>query len=319
MQQDKNKGKGKGQGSVERSLVDRHEAKDFVPCKNKQNPSGEEFDKQIAKYAQKTDKKRFVRVVKGTGLGTKKLANRWFYSALAQQYKIDPPKTCGAGAPAHTYDVWNEGDNPDSLDMYRTIMNGGRTLPGITTRKRTGKPTKEYKKVAFPDLLLVIDSSISMPDPTGYLSIPVLSCMAAAHSAMDRGKEVAVVNFANDSFVCPYTINRDKVEEAIITYLNQGTTIPGRKIWEVAKSNPNPQHIIIVSDTQICDLEKELGYLRKSIKKAGGGTIFLFGNASDDTNMLKSIGYDVKQVSTQGDLLQLTKNLSWKLYGGKNA
>ena len=89
--------------------------------------------------------------------------------------------------------------------------------------------------------------------------------------------------------------------------------------WPIESTCSEPQHIIIVSDTQICDLEKEAGYLQRAIRKAGGGTIFLFGNASDDTKTLESIGYDVKQVSTQDDLLNLTRSLSWKLYGGKNA
>jgi hypothetical protein len=158
-----------------------------------------------------------------------------------------------------------------------------------------------------------------MPNPKSYLSIPVLSCTALAHSALDYGRRVAVIDFANDAVVCDYTIDRNKIDDTITTYLNQGTKIPGRTILNVVQSNPNPQHIVIVSDTQIDDLEKEIGYLGKAIKKAGGGTIFLYGNKSKGTEMLEAIGYDVKNTTTENDLLSMTHDLNWKLYGDKNA
>ena len=323
--QNKNKGGGSQcnnqKGSVEKSLVDKHKAKDFVPCKVKKSGKLGEDDtsKQIKAYAQKTNAKQFKRVVKGTGLGSNETANKWLYISLAEKYKIDPPRRKGTGYSYQTYDRWGPGHSIDSLDIPRSISKGGILLPEITTERRLGKTGKENKNQGYPDLLLVLDSSASMPSPLSYLSIPVLSCMAVAHSALDYGKNVAVINFSDSEKTCPYTINRNKIDDTIMTYINGGTLIPGKAMLDVVQSNKDHQHIIIISDTCIYDLENEIGYLRKAIKKAGGGTIFLFGNRSKDTEKLESAGYDVKNITTENDLLDMTRNLSWKLYGGKNA
>jgi len=309
------------QGSVAKSLVDKHKAKDFVPCISKKPGKLGEDDtsKQIKTYAQNTNLKQFKRVIAGTGLAKRDHAKKWFYSSLAEKYKIPPPRRKFSGNSYKSHNKWNVGDKVDHLDVSYSVSRGGMLIPGVTTEKRVGKNGRDNIKTEYRDLLIVIDSSISMPDPSNYFSIPVLSCEALAHSALDYGNKVAVVDFAEDVVVCDYTIDRNKIDDTITRYLNQGTIIPGRKILEVVQSNPNPQHIVIVSDTQIGNLENDIGYLKRAVKKAGGGTIFLYGNKSKGTDMLEAAGYDVKSCTTEDDLFKMTHDLNWKLYGDKNA
>jgi len=181
MNNKKNKGKGKGKPNqkpcpVKKSLIDKHTVKDFIPSKNKKPKKLGEDDtsKQIKAYAQSTNLKQFKRIVSGTNLGNKDDAKRWFYSSLAEKYKIPPPRTKFSGNSYESHQRWNESDKVDALDVVRSVSRGGILLPDITTEKRVGKKGRDNLKSEKKDLLLVIDSSLSMPDPRTYFSIPVL-------------------------------------------------------------------------------------------------------------------------------------------------
>ena len=148
------------------------------------------------------------------------------------------------------------------------------------------------------------------------MSIPVVSALAAAHSALDHDAEVAVIDFSSTFVTLHYTSRRADVDGAIRRYLNGGTVIPGAEILRTARSNPRRQHILIITDTCISNLEAEKDALAQARAAAGGGTIFLYGSYSDDTKQLESLGYNVINATTADDLLKLTRGLSAELYGG---
>jgi len=102
---------------------------------------------------------------------------------------------------------------------------GGKILPGITRSIRIEhRPIKstDYK---VPHLLVVIDSSGSMPVPDQRKSYAVLGAYCAARSYHLHGSSVGVINFSSQSFYLPYTRELDHSLGAISAFQGGGTVV----------------------------------------------------------------------------------------------
>jgi len=82
------------------------------------------------------------------------------------------------------------------------------------------------------------------------------------------------------------------------------------------KRNGNKQHIVIITDAHIGNIEAEASNLECAIKKAGaGGTIFLSGfRGNAGTSVLSRIGYSVKPAARQKDLTGLALKTAQEVY-----
>jgi hypothetical protein len=139
--------------------------------------------------------------------------------------------------------------------------------------------------------------------------------MVAAHSALNAGVKVGVVNFGYDYTDLGHTYNADDIDDELIQYLQGGTAIPGHAVLELVKRNPKPQHILLISDAEIFNLNSEIGYLREAMQRArAGGTIFL--NNTGNCKQLEDIGFKVHKVTDLNDMLGLTLQTAKQIYGG---
>lgn len=117
---------------------------------------------------------------------------------------------------------WRVGSDP-LLALPHT--SGGLFLPGITRSVRvTERPIKsrDYK---VPHLLVVIDSSGSMPKPKEAKSYGVVGGYCAARSYHLHGSSVGVINFSGSSFYLPYTRELMDALGGISAYQGGGTTV----------------------------------------------------------------------------------------------
>jgi len=328
--QDKKKKKG---------LIDEHSAKDFTDSKS--------VEKDMRGLAKEFGFKQYKRVLSaagigkekgkkkakpvtagaksssgakpGVGNGDEKMASRLFYRDLASHYQMNIEKTrtsTSDSVPNNPID-WDVGDDVSSLDVEFSVRQFGRVLPGESAYKwqriqgSYGSPDMNY-----PDLLIVLDSSCSMTDPVAHMSVPVLSSMIAAKSALSVDSRVAVVNFSCKYSVLDYTGRQRDVENALMKYFNGGTTIPGKAILETVEKNKSKQHILIITDAGIGNLNSELSNLEEAVRKAGaGGTIFLAGSSSARSDALESAGYEIRPVANVSDLVDLTIKTAEGLYG----
>jgi hypothetical protein len=303
------------------TLIDKHSPKDFAP-QGKDKAAESEIERKLkgAAKGMNGDPEQYTRVVAGTGLGSITKALKWFYRDIASMFDIDMPETemRASSETPETFIDWDVHDEDSKLDVLYSIIQHGVIIPGFTTYQQ------KYKEGQFgqrgnsaPDLLICIDSSSSMPNPSTSLSPAVLSAIVAARKAINYDKRVAVVNFSSNYDILKYTRNRDKIDDALVNFLGGGTDIPGYELLKLVQKNPNPQHILIISDAEIGNLTTELSYLDQAIQKAkAGGSIFLINPSAGSSQQLEKIGYDVIRVTNPNDLIGVTLSKTKSIYGG---
>lgn len=244
------------------------------------------------------------------GLGTPQEIVREIYEGIADKYKIIFPrvKTISGEEEPFTPKTWTTEDPIERLDIYGTIAKNGILIPEITTQQWTyERGTSFYVEEGYADLLIVLDTSGSMNDPNEDLSYAHLSSIIACNSALNLGSKVAVINFSVNTIEQDYTRERDLLYKPLFAYQRDGTNIPGQKIYDFVLSNPNAQHILIITDAGIQNLEQQKSLLHQALKKAGSGTLFLIGNGeANNTNELRKLGYKVVSMNSEHDLLKNT-------------
>jgi hypothetical protein len=115
---------------------------------------------------------------------------------------------------------WRAGDDPN-LALPNT--SGGLFLPGVTRSIRINERPMRTTDYRIPHLLVVIDSSGSMPEPKEQKSHAVIGGYCAARSYHLHGSSIGVINFSGKSFYLPYTRELDEALGAISAYQGGGT------------------------------------------------------------------------------------------------
>jgi len=293
--------------STGKGVIDEHSPADFV--------EEGDVEKGTKGLAKEFGPERYKKIMAGTGLANPTKINRMFYRDLAREYrfKFASKKQVGNGSYPYTPVEWEPGQEVRKLDIAYSVRKTGMLIPGFQTyRWQTQDGTTGAVNKSYPDLLIVLDSSGSMMNPNSSTSMAVLSSLVAAYSALDAGSKVAVINFSSNCDVLKYTKKQELIEDKILNYLGGGTDIPGREMLDVVNSNYNKQHIVIITDAGIGNLNSEIGYLEQSVKKAGSGTIFLLG--SGNASSLENAGYITKPMNSMQDLLELTRQTINSIY-----
>lgn len=324
---EKNQNKKKNEKKQKETMIDEQGVNDFLPFKK--YSKNKEVRKQQAKVVEKELKglskelggEDFKKVLKGLGLGTDSQAKIWLYRDLASSYMLELPKNM-AGVKSSiplVPEKWRVSDPAEKLNVEYSLSNFGVLIPNVTTYQfNSKKHSYQVGGDEAPDLLIAIDSSGSMPDPDHYMSFPVLSAMLSARTALEYGKKVGVVNFSDSYSKVDFTNDSEKIDEALTSYFGRGTTIPGKVIRDMINKNKYPAHLLIISDTEIYNLNSEMTNLDYALKKGkAGGTIFLDCKPSSNTKMLSNIGFDVQFTRNFADLADLSLKKTKGLYEKK--
>lgn len=170
-----------------------------------------------------------------------------YYLDLSKKYPIAIAKKLlpsGKIIQVHAgVEKWRVGE--DSI-MALPLTTGGKFLPGITRRIQREPRKIRSTGQKTPHLLLVVDSSGSMPNPKSFKSHAVLGGYCAARSYHIQGSHVGVINFSGSSFYLPYTRKLEHALGAISAYQGGGTTVDlemikkmlGNEMYELYKSVP---------------------------------------------------------------------------------
>jgi len=328
IKQEKKQGKGGGSystnqtaSSISKGLIDRHKAKDFIPYDPKKTPKDiikKEIKKQVKGLAEELGPKEFKRVVAGTGLGSYFQANVWLYEELASAYTLFFPQVPNrkSGDIKESPKRWTLGDPLSKLDYWYSYQVCPIIVPNVTTYQWEYKCGESYGNGEDkPDLLIVLDSSFSMPNPRTDLSFPVLTAMIAAHSALAYGSNVAVINFSTGYESCDFTNQTKEIDEKLVKYLGGGTDIPGDEMVRITSNRVYPIHTMIISDTDIHNLNNEIDNLERTLENSiAGGSVFLCCQPSAKTKKLEEIGYKVQFARDFDDLGNMTLEKAKELY-----
>ena len=149
-----------------------------------------------------------------------------YYKELSKRYPLivhkKPIPTETTRKSFQETEKWRVGQEPLLAMPY---LSGGIFLPGITRQIKIKERYVKTTDYEIPHLLVVVDSSGSMPDPKDRKSHAVLAGFCAARSYHVQDSAVGVINFSGDSFYLPYTRTLDDILGAIAAYQGGGTSV----------------------------------------------------------------------------------------------
>jgi hypothetical protein len=149
-----------------------------------------------------------------------------YYKELSKQYPLivhkKPVDTKKTRKSFEETEKWQVGKEP-LLAMPN--LSGSLFLPGITRKVKIKERKIRTTDYDIPHLLIAMDSSGSMPDPSDTKSHAVLAGFCAARSYHIHDSAVGVINFGGSSFYLPYTRDLDDALSGIAAYQGGGTTI----------------------------------------------------------------------------------------------
>jgi|TARA_Y100000310_G_scaffold258544_1_gene266987 hypothetical protein len=282
-------------------LIDEHGAESFN-CNSK----------ELGEARKQLTLREYNRVVAGTGLGTSKKANIDYYNMLASNYSLSLPEHKSfSGNVILESSIDCEPEKAMEADFEYSLARSPKLHPyALSTWKYSqGNGTRE--EIVRDDLLIVLDSSGSMPDPNEEISIPLVSAHIAKQSAFKANRMVGVVNFATKKCVVNFSHNSQEIDGAMSTYFGGGTTIPGETIQNMIEEHPHPAYLLVITDALIGNFNVAKTHLQRAVQQSRGGTVFLNGNSG---NQLGDLGYDVIPSSHNSDLPNLMLGTLRRLY-----
>ena len=161
-------------------------------------------------------------------------SNRWwFYHHLAEKYGMEVLKTT-VNPEGQSFNVSITSWNPeDGLHVIYIPPLGKIGIPGLTKKWLRSGPESRLVRQEVPDLVVIIDSSGSMPDAVALTSYPVLAGFVVARTYLAQGSKVAVVNFSGGVLVQEFTTDDVSIYKHLAAFQGRGTTFPTQMVDEV--------------------------------------------------------------------------------------
>jgi hypothetical protein len=194
-------------------------------------------------------------------------------------------------------------------------MKSGMPIPSYNTLEGISEGSSQlFGSGKRKDLLIILDTSISMVNPRRELSYATLAAMVAAHSAHNQGSKVAVINFASYSQITKYTRDINKIDNALMNYQAGGTCLPTQELVDLVKSNPNQQHILLITDADTANIGLARRYFRQAFNITKSGTVFLTDPDGKDAQLFEGIGYRIQPMTGEDDMLDATLDDMQEVY-----
>ena len=191
-------------------------------------------------------------------------SSRWlYYRELAEKYrlKVEPrpfPET-GRAYPVSLKDY----EIGDSLQKIALLQSFGKpATPGITVTWVDSGQQPCLEHLESPDLLILIDSSGSMPNPN-LMSWAVLSGFVAANAYLDRGGRVAVLNFSGTDIALGFSRDREGIYKHLAAYQGGMTILHPETIDRWLAQGEGEVDILLISDLDISNFHEAISGLAK--------------------------------------------------------
>lgn len=265
----------------------------------------------------------FKELVGGLGAGNETQALVWYYRDLSRRYEVrfQPVKSEAGEEVPHAPLSWGMGDPFERLDLPYTLYTAGKAVPTLTT--------KQWEKVRMdvvarrrtpPDVIIIMDASGSMTNPSTEVSNAVLAGFVMARSAGNLGAKVGLVVYSDQqrSLVVDPVWDIRRVEEGLVTYYGGGTVFPVQEFRRLASLEQHrPKHFCLISDTEITNIVEASFYLGEALQAhpENSGSVFLIDQEqSEKAELIRRVGYDVFPVSRGEDLVRIVAGKAQELY-----
>ncbi len=240
-------------------------------------------------FAQEIDYKTFLDVLNLYGLNSlNEKLGIWYRSRAKNLLKFNFYESKPSGAIPIYPETWRIGDPIEKLDPVQTLLTSPSIIPNITTRKWSYQdgPSQRISK-ELPDMMIVIDSSGSMEwnfkrkKISGRYHVSLLAAFAALHYVINHGSHVSAINFSNRVIKTTWTNNYYEIEQTLLKYIGQGTTLPTRTMLQMAKTADRPSLIILISDLELYNWENALKTF-KTLMQMGHTLIAFFIDGNEE-------------------------------------
>lgn len=266
----------------------------------------------------------FKELVGGIGAGGESEALVWYYRDLSRRYEVrfrSVLSEAGEEAP-HAPLAWGMGDPFEHLDLPYTLYTSGKAVPTLTTKQweKTRLDVVSKRKTP-PDVIIILDASGSMTNPTTEVANAVLAGFVMARSAGNLGAKVGLVVYSDQqrSLVVKPSWEIRKVEQGLVTYYGGGTVFPVRELLNLSGIEPHrAKHFCLISDAEITNLSEAAYYLGEALQvhPDNSGSVFLVDQEySEKAEAIRDAGYEIFPVSRGEDLIRIIAGKAQELYG----
>lgn len=266
----------------------------------------------------------FKELVGGIGAGSESQALVWYYRDLSRRYEVrfrSVLSEAGEEAPYAPL-AWGMADPFEHLDLPYTLYSSGKAVPTLTTKQweKTRLDIVSRRKTP-PDVIIILDASGSMTNPTTDVANAVLAGFVMARSAGNLGAKVGLVVYSDQqrSLMVRPSWDIRKVEEGLVTYYGGGTVFPVKEVSLLSTIEAHrPKHFCLISDAEITNLSEAAYYLGLALQvhPENSGSVFLIDQAySEKAESIREAGYEIFPVSRGEDLIRVVAGKAQELYG----
>jgi hypothetical protein len=265
----------------------------------------------------------FKELVGGIGAGSETQALVWYYRDLSRRYEVrfQPVRSEAGEEVPNAPLAWGMADPFERLDLPYTLYTCGKAVPTLTT-KQWEKVQMEVvsRRKTPPDVIIILDASGSMTNPTSEVANAVLAGFVMARSAGNLGAKVGLVVYSDQqrSMMVKPVWDLRRVEEGLVTYYGGGTVFPVQEFRHLASLETHrPKHFCLISDTEITNIAEASYHLGEALlmHPENSGSVFLIDQAwSEKAESIRQAGYDIFPVSRGQDLVRIVAGKAHDLY-----
>lgn len=263
-----------------------------------------EIEKSLNDVAKELDPKEFKDLIEGAGINTSTIIqgiDALYYDQQSKKYLMNvKPRNIKGKTLEHTeHKKYEISDSYSAVDVFNSY---GKFMPGFSQVWKEVEQSTNGSVKGVPDLVLALDTSISMPDPTIELSPAVIGAFCAAKLYLENGSYVATYNFSSDIYITEFSNDKAKIFKNLALYQRGGTLFDVGSLSSLVNSTKTKSDIMIITDMEISNFEETMNYL-KTIEKANRINILWINPSPNiDVGALRSDNFNIYKIRNNNDI-----------------
>lgn len=263
-----------------------------------------EIDKGLGDVAKEFDIEDFKDAAKRAGIKEQSIPqgiDALYYDQQSKKYlmNVKPRNVKGRTVQNTEHKKYEISDSYSSIDVFNSF---GKFMPGFSQVWKPVEESIDGSLKGVPDLVLALDTSGSMPDPTKELSPAVLGAFCAAKLYLENGSAVATYNFSSDIYYTGFSRDKATIFKNLALFQEGGTFFDVASLSSLINSTKTKADLMIVTDMGISNFEETMNYL-KTIEKANRISILWIDPDSNiDISSLKSDNFNIYKIRNNNDI-----------------
>lgn len=263
-----------------------------------------EIEKGLSDVAKELGIDEFKEAVKGMGIKEHSIPqgiDALYYDQQSNKYlmNVKPRNIKGRAVQNTEHKKYELSDSYSSIDVFNSF---GKFMPGFSQAWKQVEESTDGSFKGVPDLVLALDTSVSMPDPTTELSPAVLGAFCAAKLYLDNGSYVATYNFSSDIYYTKFSRDKATIFKNLALFQGGGTYFDVASLSSLINSTKTKADLMIVTDMGISNFEETMTYL-KGLEKANRISILWIGPGPHfDVSSLKSENFNIYKIRKNDDI-----------------